>query len=135
MRLCRLVVLHAHGSESSELAAMNHIGVQHEDVLRHADKSSLHLIHVRLDLVRLVQLGQVGRTQVQSRHGEPAKRAVLIVGERLQAFVDCLLLGEALERFGRLVVGRLRAEINQVVKRKLSEVGLEVLRWAERRKD
>ena len=54
MGLCRLVVFHAHGSESRELAAMNHIGVQHEDVLRHAYESCLHPIHVRLDLVRLV---------------------------------------------------------------------------------
>ena len=53
-----------------------------------------------------------------------AERAELLVGDRLQRFVDRLLLGEALECFGRLVVGRLRAKINQLVKWEVSGVGL-----------
>ena len=69
-------------------------------------------------------LGQLCGTQVESGHGKTTKRADLLVGDRLQGFVGRLLLGEALERLHRLVVGRLRAEINQVAKWELSKVGL-----------
>ena len=129
----RLVVLHADGSEGSELAAVYEIRVQHQDVLGDADKCNLHLVRVRLDLFGFV--GQSRETQIESGHGQAAERANLPVGDRLQRFVDCLLFGEALERFGRLVVGRLRAEINQVVKGEISEVGLRVGRRANGRQN
>ena len=107
--------------------------VQHESILGDADKCDLHLIRMRLDLFGI--LGQFRGTQVKSGHGETTKRADLLVGDRLHGFVDRLLLGEALERLHRLVVGRLRADINQVVKWEISEIGLQVGRRTEGREN
>ena len=118
----RLVVLHADGGEGSELAAMNDVRVQHEEILGHADKCDLHLIRMRLDLIGIV--GQFRGTQVESGHGNTTKRANLLVSDRLQNFVDRLLLGEALEGLRRLMIGRLRAYINQIVKWELREIKL-----------